>query len=202
MFNFSDSEAPSQTPRQIARSFRWLGWIGFGLQCALGFIPILVVVANVLFQPGRQQTGRLSLGLWMAIACLFILLFSIYWCFRYTLLARKLEDRDLRPAKSEVIRDLRIGIVVNVASMSIALLIALFRVGELTIRMLTLPQGATVVTPNQVGTTVGSAGTLITPSNMIAIQAMVNTIAAGLIGLVVTMLLLYQVRQHRSSYID
>lgn len=195
MFNFFNPDAPSQTPRQIARSFRWLGWIGFGLQCALGFIPILVVVTNVLLQP-RRQAGELSWGLWMAIACLFILLFSIYWCFRYTLLAYQLEDRDLRPAKSEVVRDLMLGIVMNVASMLIAVLSALFRVGELTVRMLTLPQGATVVTPNQVGTTV-AAGALITPSNMIAIQAMVNTIAAGLIGLVVTMLLLYQVSQHR-----
>lgn len=201
MFNLFNPDAPSQTPRQIARSFRWLGWVGFALQCGLGFIPILVVVANVLIRPGQQQRG-LSLGLWMAIACLFILVFSVYWCFRYTRLADQLEDRDRRPAKSEVMRDLRIGIVVNIAMMSIALLIALFRVGELTVRMLTLPQGATVVTPNQVGTTVGSAGTLITPSNMIAIQAMINTIAAGLIGLIVTMLLVYQVRQHRSSYID
>jgi hypothetical protein len=202
MFKLSNSEAPSLTPRQIARSFRWLGWIGFGLQCLLGFIPILVVVANVLIQPGRQQAAGFSLGLWMAIACLFILVFSIYWCFRYTLLANKLEDRDLRPAKSEVIRDLKLGLVANTAMMSIALLIALFRVGGLTIKMLSLPQGATVVTPNQVGTTVGSSGTLITPSNMIAIQAMINTIAAGLVGLIVTMLLLYQVQQHRSSYAD
>ncbi|BAU10929.1 hypothetical protein LEP3755_14210 [Leptolyngbya sp. NIES-3755] len=199
MSNLFNPEAPSLTPRQIARSFRWLGWIGFGLQCVLGFIPILVVVANVLMRPG--QVG-FSLGLWMAIACLFILLFSIYWCLRYTFLANQLENRDSRPAKSEVIRDVRLGLVTNIAIMSIALLIALFRVGELTIRMLTLPQGATVVTPNQVGTTLGSAGTLITPSNMIAIQAMINTIAAGLVGLIVSMLLLYQVRQHRSSYID
>lgn len=198
MFNLFNPEAPSQTPRQIARSFRWLGWLGFGLQCVLGFIPLLVVVANVLMRPGRQS--GFSLGLWMAIACLFILFFSVYWCFRYTLLANKLENRDLRPAKSDVIRDVRVGLVMNLAMMSIALLIALFRVGELTIRMLSLPQGATVVAPNQLGTT--AAGTLITPSNMIAIQAMINTIAAGLVGLIVSMLLLYQVRQHRSSYID
>ncbi len=202
MFNFLNSEAPSLTPRQIARSFRWLGWIGFGLQAVLGFIPILVVVANVLFQPGRQQAVAFSLGLWMAISCLFILLFSIYWCFRYVSLANKLENRDQRPAKSEVVRDLRVGLVANLTIMSIALLIALFRVGELTIKMLTLPQGATVVTPNQIGTTVGTSGTLITPSSMIAIQAMINTVAAGLVGLLVSMLLLYQVKQHRSSHID
>jgi Protein of unknown function (DUF3611) len=83
--------------------------------------------------------------------------------------------------------------------MVIAVLIALLRVGELTVKMLTLPQGATVIAPNQIGTTIGTPGALITPSNMIAIQAMLNIIAAGVVGTIVALLLLYQVGQHRSS---
>ncbi len=84
--------------------------------------------------------------------------------------------------------------------MVIAVFIALSRVGALTFKMLTLPPGATVITPNQIGTTVATPGAMIAPSNMIAIQAMINTIAAGLVGLVVALLLLYQVGQHRKSY--
>lgn len=197
MFNFLSPEAPNPTPKQIALSFRWLGWIGFCLQALLGFIPILVMIAVVLNSPA-QQTGGFSVGLWMAIACVVILIFSTYWCFRYTQLANKLEIRDLRPAKSQVIRDLKLGLVANIAIMTIAVLIALSRVGELTVRMLTLPQGATVIAPNQVGTTV-TPGALVTPSNMIAIQAMVNAIAAGLLGVIIALLLLYQVGQHRNS---
>jgi hypothetical protein len=64
--------------------------------------------------------------------------------------------------------------------------------------MLTLPQGGTVIAPNQIGTTVAAPGALITPSNMIAIQAMINAIAAGLVGAIVALLLLYQVGQHRN----
>lgn len=198
MFNFLSSEAPSSTPQQVARSLRRLGWVGFCLQALLGFIPIFVVVANVLSKPRQPQTGGFSIGLWLAVACLLTLLFSIYWCFRYTQLANKLEIRDSRPAKSEVIRDLKLGLLANIGIMTIAVLIALSRVGELTFKMLTLPQGATVISPNQVGTMV-TTGALITPSNMIAIQAMVNAIAAGLVGLTVALLLLYQVGQHRSS---
>lgn len=198
MFNFLNPEAPSPSPQQIARSFRWLGWGGFWLQALLGFIPILVVIGNVVTKP--VQTGGFSFGLWLAIICLIILLFSTYWCFRYTQLANKLENRDLRPAKSQVIRDLKLGILANIGIMAIAVLIALSRVGALTFKMLTLPPGATVITPNQIGTTVATPGAMIAPSNMIAIQAMINAIAAGLIGLVVALLLLYQVGQHRKSY--
>jgi hypothetical protein len=197
MFDFLNLETANSTPQQIARSLRSLGWIGFCLQALLGFVPIFVVVTTVLFSPKQRQMG-FSLGLWLAIACLIILLFSIYWCFRYTQLANKIEIRDLRPAKSQVIHDLRLGLVANLSIMAIAVIIALSRVGELTFRMMTLPQGATVIAPQQAGT-VMAPGALIAPSNIIAIQAMVCAIAAGLVGVIVSLLLLYQVGQHRTS---
>ncbi len=197
MFDFLKSESANPTPQQIARSCRWLGWVGFGLQALLGFIPILVVVTTVLFSPGQSQRSGFSVGLWLAIACLIILLFSIYWCFRYTQLANRLEIRDLRPAKSQVIQDLKLGLLANLGIMAIAVLIALSRVGELTFKMLILPQGATVITPSPTGRLVAQ-GAIITASNMIAIQALINAIAAGLIGVIVALLLLYQVGQHRN----
>jgi mannose/fructose/N-acetylgalactosamine-specific phosphotransferase system component IID len=199
MFNFLNPEAANPTPQEIARFFRLLGWIGFWLQSLLGFMPILVLVATVLFSPNRSQSGGLSFGLFSAIACLLLMIFSIYWCFRYTQLARKLAVRDLRPAKSEVIRDLQVGLSANIGSMAIAVIIALARVGELTIRMLALPQGSTIVAPipDRAKTIVGP-GALITPSDMIAIQAMVNTIASGLVGVVVALVLLYLVRQNNN----
>lgn len=191
MFHFLNAESPSLSPKKIASSLRWLGWAGFWLQALFGFIPILVVVANVLFNPGSQQSGGFSFGLWLAIICLLILLFSIFWCFRYTQLATRLEAPTRRPPKSQVVRDLKLGLVANLGIMASAVLIALTRVGELTYKMLVLPQGATLITPNQVGTTV-ARGALVTPSNMIAIQAMVNAIAAGLIGTIVALILLFQ----------
>lgn len=199
MLKFLNAEVPNLTPHQIARSFRWLGWTGLWLQALLGFIPILAVVTNVLSRPAQQQVGGFSLGLLMAIVCLVILVFSTYWCFRYTQLANKLEERDLRPAKVQVIQKVRIGLIANISVMTLAVLIALWRVGILTFKMLTLPQGATIVAPNQLGTTLGATGALITPSNMIAIQAMVSTIAAGLAGTIIALMLLHRLGQHRSA---
>lgn len=198
MFDFLNPEAAESTPRQIARSLRWLGWSGFWLQALLGFIPILVVLTTMLSRTVQQQRNSSAFGIWLAIACLIILIFSIYWCFRYTQLANKLERPDLRPAKARVSRDLKLGLLSNIGIMAIAVLIALVRVGELTFKMLILPQNSTVITPNQAGTTIAQ-GALISPSNMIAIQAMVNAIAAGLVGVVVALLLLYQVGQHRNT---
>lgn len=199
MFNFLNPQGASRTPQQIARSFAWLGRIGLGLQAIFGFIPILVIVVYVLSKPSQQTTGGLSVGFWLAIACLIILLFSLYWCVRYIQLANKLGQPDLRPAKSQVIRDLKLGLLANISIIIIAVVIALIRVGELTFKLLTLPQGATVIAPNQIGTTLAAPGALITPSNMIAIQAMINVIAAGLVGVIVALLLLHQVNQPQRS---
>lgn len=111
MFDFLRPETAGPTPQHIARSFRWLGWIGLWLQTLLGFVPLLVVVTTVLFGPGQQRSSRFSIGLWLAIAALVILLFSIYWCFRYTRLAHQLERPDQRPPKAAVQRALRIGLL-------------------------------------------------------------------------------------------
>ncbi|MBW4622654.1 MAG: DUF3611 family protein [Cyanosarcina radialis HA8281-LM2] len=197
MSDFLSFKVPNPTTQQIAQSFRWLGWLGFWLQVLLGFIPILVVVTTILFSPNQGQLG-LSFGMSLAIVCLLVLCFSIYWCYRYTRVGNKLKAPDLRPAKANVIRDLKVGLIANLGTIGISVLIALLRVGELTFKMLRLPQGATVVTPAPVGTTI-APGALITASNMITIQATINAIAAGLVGAIVALLLLYQVGRHHSS---
>lgn len=197
MFDFMKPENTIFSTQQIARSFRWMGWTGFWLQAFLGFIPMLVVVTNVIFKPASQRIRGFSMGLWLAIACILILVFSIYWCFRYVQLGGRIAERDQRPAKAEVVHALKWGLVANLSIIGIAVSIAFVRVGQLTYKMLTVPQGATVVAPNQVGTTIGP-GALVTPSNMIAIQAAVCAIAAGLVGVIVALLLIYQVGQHRN----
>jgi hypothetical protein len=101
-------------------------------------------------------------------------------------MALRLEMPEARPSKSGVKRTLRVGLLANLGVMAIAVLIALGRVSQLTFRMLTVPQGATVVTPNQMV----AQGALVSPSNMLAIQAMVHAIAAGLVGGIIALLLI------------
>jgi mannose/fructose/N-acetylgalactosamine-specific phosphotransferase system component IID len=196
MFDFFKPDFIDPTPQQVGRYFRWFGWTGFWLQTLLGLIPILVLIVRVLTRAG--QGNAFSLGLLLAMLCLITLCFSIYWCFRYTRIGGDLVRPDTRPAKAQVLRELRLGLFANLGMMILAVLIALWKVASLTIRMLALPQGATVIAPTQVGSATIAPGAFVTPSNMITIQAMVNTIAAGLVGLMVAAVLLYIVRQHRN----
>jgi len=194
--NFFRPKKTTLTPQQLARACRRLGWIGLVLQIMLGVGPLLVVITQVLLNLGRWQMTSFSAGLWLAVVCLLLLLFSIYWCFRYISVARRLDSQDLRPAKSEVKRILSIGLLTNLIIMALSVLIALWRVSELTWKMLLLPQGATVISPGQTATTM-TQGALITPSNMIAIHAMISAIAAGLVGAIVALILIAQVAKHR-----
>ncbi|MBD2424476.1 DUF3611 family protein [Phormidium sp. FACHB-1136] len=187
IFNLS-SKKP--TPEDLAHWCRWLGWTGLVLQALLGFIPLLVITTRIFTS---QQTGGFGLGLWLAMGCLLVLLFSIYWCFRYTRLAARLMQPDRRPPKSAVKRALKLGLLTNLAILSLATSIALWQVSAMTLRLLSVPQGATVLAPNGVVT----SAALITPSNMITIYAMISTIAAGLVGLIVALLLIYVVGRHR-----
>jgi hypothetical protein len=91
----TSSHAPSAN--RIASEFRIVGWIGFFLQLALGLIPIFIAVPVLFFGDSqRRMANRYSMGTFFAYACLFVLLFTIYWCFRYTRLSKKIDDPCLR----------------------------------------------------------------------------------------------------------
>ncbi len=199
MSNSPKSQVNASTSQHLSPAFLRLGWIGFFVQTLLGLIPILVVIIYALAKWGQPAAGRLSVGLGLALTCLIMLIFSIYWCFRYTKLARRLKRQNSRLTYATMVRDLKLGLFTNIGVMAISVLIALIRVGELTFKLLTLPQGATVIAPNQIGTTLAVPGALVTPSSLIAIQATLNVIAAGLVGIIIALQLLFRVERSRNT---
>lgn len=195
---FDPIAPPKPNLQQIASEFYRLGWIGFWAQLGLGIIPIVILLFVLLFDntPNSVQVGSSWLATILAYGCLFALIFTIYWCFHYTQLSDRLGSREVRPSKAQIRRSLWIGILANMGGMTCAILVALWRVGTLLFRMLSLPPGASTLYTPVPGTAVVNPGSIIVPMNMIALQAMINTIAAELVGLGVTLWLLYRVLQH------
>jgi uncharacterized membrane protein YidH (DUF202 family) len=198
MSDFFQSNKTALSLPHLAHSLRRLGWIGLGLQGILGFIPILVLIVRVLT---RYTQSSPSLGLLLAVICLLALLLAMYWCFHYVGLADKLEKGKLRSAQGTVIRTLGVGLTINIVGMICAVLIAIAKTATLTLNMLRLPQGATIITTQATGNGV-TQGSLITPSDMIILQALINTIAAELAGIIIALLLLRKAIQHFFSNIQ
>ena len=188
MFNQVSSSTPS--PHRIALAFRRLGWIGFWCQVVLGLIPIALMTFQWIFSSNSQLIGVPDSGNILSFLDILTLLFTIYWCFRYTRLARKLEDDNQRPAKGRVTKEVWIGIIANLGVILLAVLIGMISVGGLLYAVLSIPQGATTILQPTPGGTVLNPAAKIVPMDMLALLAVMNVILAGLIGLMVSLGLL------------
>ncbi|MDC0835745.1 hypothetical protein CKA32_003995 [Geitlerinema sp. FC II] len=182
---------------KIAIAFRRGGWLGLCLQTILGIIPILILVFVLLF---RSSAGRSNfIGIVLSYACLLVLIFTIYWCYRYIQMAEKLDDPERCPPKPEVVRCVWIGIVANVIGAVCGVLVNLGQVGRLLFRVLSVPQGgSTISTPGQ-GSAVFSQGAGIAPLEIVGLQASINIVAAELVGIIVGGWLLYSLSSRSPS---
>lgn len=201
MFNFLTQNSSPPNVQQISFAFRRWGWVGFWVQVAFAFIPVLILIFALFFtnNPADSRAEQLYVGEFLAFACLLVLVFTIYWCFRYVQLSKKLKDPQLRPPKAEVIQCLWIGLIANTLGMVCAVIVAMGRVLTLLWQMLSIPQGAVRLTTPGTQQAVINRGTLVVPLHMVGIQAMLSTIAAELVGIVVALWLLRLVHQHHSA---
>jgi hypothetical protein len=190
MFNLSSHSPPSR--RHIAVTFRRLGWLGFGCQLFLGLIPLMVGAFQWFFSLSNSSMGvPNSRNIWAFIDIL-TLIFTIYWCFRYTRLASKLESANQPPSKVSVIREVWVGIIANVGVIFLAALIGMVTVGGLLYIILSLPQGGAAILQPTPGGKAINPGTIIVPMDMLGLLAVMNVILAGLVGVIVSLWLLYR----------
>ncbi|MGK7918526.1 MAG: DUF3611 family protein [Trichodesmium sp.] len=202
MFNFLMPDSSSITVQQIALAFKRLGWVGFWVQIVFAFIPIIILIFALFFtnNPNYTRPGNLYIGEFLAFGCLLALIFTIYWCFRYVQLSEKLENPQMRPPKAEVIECLWIGLIANILGMLCAIIVGMGKVATLLWQMLSIPQGALSITSPGSQQALINRGSLVVPLDMVGIQAMLSTIAAEFVGIIVALWLLRLVSQHHSHH--
>ncbi|MFB2837688.1 DUF3611 family protein [Floridanema evergladense] len=201
MVNLLQSNSPPPSVGRIAKEMRVIGWAGFWLQLFFGFIPVGFAIFFLFLPRNPNKLGSSgSVAFFFGYASLIALIFTLYWCFRYTRIGQKLTNPEIRPSRAEVIRTLSIGLIVNLAGMIFAVIVALYQVNGLLAKLLSLPQGSsTLLTPTQ-GTAV-LARVPITPLQMMGLQAVICAIAAQIIGLIVALWLLHRVNQRPGTEI-
>lgn len=186
MENLPAKTTPPPQLQRLGQDLRRFGWIGFWTQVVLGFVSLLIIII-VIFSRSfnlNQAENRSSFGLVLACIGLIFLAVSIYCCYRYPQLGRRIaQDSKKRPSKEEVIKSLKAGLIVNVAGMIFTVTAAEWNVGMLLLKVLSIPQGAAVYATN----------VLIEPLEIFVVQSKVNTIAAQLTGIIVALWLLHRV---------
>ncbi|MGK7913330.1 MAG: DUF3611 family protein [Synechococcus sp.] len=194
------STHPESIPVPLAKAFLRLGWISFWLQFALGVIPVLLLIFALLFRGVRTDGPGTTVEVSLAYTSLIFLLFSILWSFRYTRIGRSLLKPNRRPNPNRVMGVLRFGLIGNLIGAVCTIMVAMGAVGAMLLNVLSQPQGALpTLTDPRVG--IGPPGLAsnhwIVPLDMVWLQALLNNMAAQLVGVVVTLYLLNRLLKHR-----
>ena len=128
-------------PESLARQFSRLGWIGFWIQVVLIAVPILLLIYVMFFSgPDSAQSKGIDLSNYLSYGGLLVMLFTTLWFYRYTRLASRITDPDLRPSLSSVTRTLWVGLWASFLGIVFSMLLLLSAVARLLFVLMTMPQ--------------------------------------------------------------
>ncbi|MDH6103045.1 DUF3611 family protein [Chrysosporum ovalisporum ANA283AFssAo] len=174
---------------KIANQIRLTGWMMLWVQLALALVSgLLLLFAST----GRDFVGQsnpgLGIGVFWAVTGILLLLFSVFWDFRYTRIGRRLDNPNptLHPSKADTTRAIRMGILVSLVGMLLTILGAGTSVSLLVAKVVSQPPGVAIISPNKI----------IRALDVFIVVANINGIAAHYIGAVASMWLLEKVHQH------
>jgi hypothetical protein len=175
--------------KSLARSLFLLGWAGFWLQLLFGSLPLVVMGYYFLFTRS-EAVARSGFPFieYLSIADLLILLFTLFWSYRYTRLARQIRDPQRRPSESHVIGVVWIGVVASTVGMLFSMIVMLIEAANLLFYFLKAPQGGMPV----IQTSGSEAVYWVSSVDMLSLMALILTLFGEMIVLVFSLWLLFQ----------
>lgn len=176
-----DSERSSKTDRlpdkrKFAETFRTLSRISYWIHVILGVISGLTLLL-VSFSRSTTESSSIGsgIGIFIAMFSLLALGFRVYWALRYRDLAKRLQrvNSDAPPpSRTEIIKVLRIGLLVSSVGLLLALIASEVSLISLVAKSLARPQGVAVYEREQV----------VKPADLLLILAQFNILGAHFFG--------------------
>lgn len=185
----SEVRSPAPQTRGIGNTIRLTGWIVFWIQLGLAVVSGL---ALLFASTGRgfteQPNAGLGVGIFWAICGLLVLLFNVFWDFRYTRIGKSLENPNpaLHPSKVDTVRIIRLGIFLSLVGILLTILGAGATVGVLVAKSISQPPGVAITDPYKI----------IRALDVFVMVGNINGIAAHFVGTVASLWLLEQVHKH------
>ena len=178
----------------LANTFRRLGRFGFWLQVVLGGFPVVLMLYVLLFTGSLSVSGTragLPLVEHLTILNLLLLLFTTIWFYRYPGLGRRLLDPEMRPGASKVLRTVWIGVMASSLGAIFSMVVLILEVGQLVFYFLAAPQGGIPAIQTTPGT-IGGAASWVSTVDIASIMALLLTLAAEVVALVMGLWLLFR----------
>jgi hypothetical protein len=176
-------------PEKMAKQFSRIGWFGFWLQLAMLLIPILLLIYVLLIgSPESAQRKGIDLSSYLSYGSLLVLLFTTFWFYRYTRLAGKISDPQVRPTQASVEKTIWTGLGAICLGILFSMVLMTNAVGRFLFVLLATPQ--TGVPFSQTG---GDPAMTLSAIDAVALMSLLFSLFAELIVLALSMWLLFRV---------
>jgi hypothetical protein len=161
------------------------GNIGFWLQIVLGAVAAIILLFSTAILSGGESTSNNSgsaFALFCATAGVLTLAVSIFFFYRYKVIARLIQasDRAQRPKKLYTLKLVKFGLIANLTGMLISIIGAEAFAGLLYAKASKIPLGAAVY----------STSRLIEPVEITVLLANIHTIFSHFAGIAIGLWLL------------
>jgi hypothetical protein len=180
---------------RTARSFARLGWAGVYIQLAL-MVPPVFMLGYVLFGKATGTRETLDFTEYLAFISLAILAFTTFWSYRYTRLAKRMNDPDRRPPRDSVVKTLWVGLWASGLGIAVSMLSLFIEVIRLLMLFLQAPQGGVPVFQTQPD----NRTAWVSAIDAVSLLAELCTLAGELAILGLTLWLMFKFTQFASDY--
>jgi hypothetical protein len=180
---------PPAKARSLAGTFFRLGWAGFWLQVVFGSLPILGLAYYLTFSIRNPDVeGGFGFMEVLAILNLLLLLFTTWWSFGYTRIARELRDPEKSVSQPYVIRTVWTGVVATTTGMLLSMVAILIETARVLAYFMKAPQGGVPV----IQTGGAASPHFVTTFDLMCLMALVLFLCAEMIVLVFGLWLLFR----------
>ena len=182
-------DAPPQAVKRAARNLRIWGSVGLWVESVLGVISGVILIAAILIysstsaQGGGNPLGG-GVGFSFAAVGLVAIGISSYFFSRYTRISKRLAASNAanRPSRADILRLLRIGLIVNLCGMAVTLL------GAFPFTGLVLSKA--LIRAGSGGIVIDDPSKFVNAFDILIFQAFLNSIFAHFAGVVTSLWLL------------
>ena len=189
MKNPTEASWQPAKPEKLAKEFSRLGWLGFWIQAVMLIIPVGLLLYFVLLR-AEDTPQRLGIDLsnYLSYGSLLVMLFTTFWFFVYTRIAKRIADPDRRPSRSLVERKIWVGLWAGSLGILFSLLLLFSAVGRMLFILLANPQTGIMVAPGPGADPVQS----ISAIDAVSLSALLVTLSAELVVLGFSIWLLFR----------